>query len=193
MLAYVFWHWPQSGIDPGVYVERLIDFHNTLAANKPAGFQESVVFRVRGASWLKTSDEAYEEWYLLDDSAAMDRLNEAAVSGACEEPHNRVAREAADGIGGLYRLRAGAEDLAQAKFALWLSKPGGVSYKDLYTALEPLTSQPGVALWGRQMTLGPTTEFCVHSPNAIELPPGFSGLQLQITRIYSTNSANSGQ
>ena len=193
MVAYVFWHWPQSGIDPGAYVEHLIDFHNTLAATKPAGFQESVVLRVRGASWLNTSDEAYEEWYLLDDSAAMDQLNEAAVSGACEEPHNRVAREAADGIGGLYRLRAGAEDLAQAKFALWLSKPGGVSYKDFYAALEPLTSQPGVALWGRQMTLGPTTEFCIHSPNSIELPPGFSGLQPQITQIYSTNSASSGQ
>ena len=193
MLAYVFWHWPQSSVDRSSYEERLIDFHNTLAANKPSGFKESVVFRVRGASWLKTSDEAYEEWYLLDDSAAMDRLNEAAVSGACEEPHNRVAREAADGIGGLYRLRAGEEDLAQAKFALWLSKPTGVSYKDFYAALEPLTSQPGVALWGRQMTLGPTTEFCIHSPNSIELPPGFSGLQPQITQVYSTNSASRGQ
>jgi hypothetical protein len=193
MLAYVFWHWPQSIIDRVTYENHLITFHQTLASNEPNGFQQSVVFRVRGASWLNMNDEAYEEWYLLDDSAAMDRLNEAAVSGACEEPHNRVAREAADGIGGLYRLRAGAEDLAQAKFALWLSKPGGVSYKDFYAALEPLTSHPDVALWGRQMTLGPTTEFCIHSPNSIELPPGFSGLQPQITQIYSTNSASSGQ
>jgi hypothetical protein len=114
----------------------------------------------------------------------MDRLNDAAVSGACEEPHNRVAREAADGIGGLYRLRTGGEDLAQAKFALWLSKPSGVSYKDFYATLQPLTSQEGTALWGRQMTLGPTTEFCIHSTNPIELPAGYSGLQPQITRIY---------
>src|SRR5678809_1008903 len=111
----------------------------------------------------------------------MDRLNEAAVSGACEEPHNRVAREAADGTGGLYRLRAGSEELAQAKFVNWLSKPAGVSYKDFYNGLQPITSQPGVALWGRQMTLGPTTEFCIHSTNPIELPPGYSGLQPQIT------------
>ena len=122
------------------------------------------MFRIRDANWLNTNGEAYEEWYLLDDSAAMDRLNEAAVSGVCEEPHNRVAREAADGTGGLYRLRAGAEDLAQARYAVWLSKPSGVSYKDFYAALQSLTSQPGVALWGRQMTLGPTTEFCIHSP-----------------------------
>ena len=183
MLAYVFWHWPQATIDPDAYVNHLIDFHQTLAANKPPGFHHSAVFRIRGASWLKTNDEAYEEWYLLDDSAAMDRLNDAAVSGVCEEPHNRVAREAADGTGGLYRLRAGHEKLSETQYATWLSKPAGVSYKDFYTALQPLTSQPGVALWGRQMTLGPTTEFCIHSTNPIELPAGFSGLQPQITRI----------
>ena len=194
MLAYVFWHWPQATIDHDSYVNHLIDFHNTLAANKPPGFHESVVFRIRGASWLKTDDDAYEEWYLLDNSAAMDPLNDAAVSGVCEVPHNRVAREAADGIGGLYRLRAGHGRLSESRHALWLSKPAGVSYKDFYAALQPLTSEPGVALWGRQMTLGPTTEFCIHSSNPIELPPGYSGLQPQITQIYSsTNSATSGQ
>ena len=168
MLAYVFWHWPQPQIETGSYVDHLIAFHRTLAANKPDGFRESVVFRIRDANWLNTDGEAYEEWYLLDDSAAMDRLNDAAVSGVCEEPHNRVAREAADGTGGLYRLRAGAEDLAQARYAVWLSKPDGVSYKDFYAGLESITSQPGVALWGRQMTLGPTTEFCIHSPTQIQ-------------------------
>ena len=168
MLAYVFWHWPQPQIETGSYVDHLTAFHRTLAANKPDGFRESVVFRISNASWLNTGGEAYEEWYLLDDSAAMDRLNEAAVTGVCEEPHNRVAREAADGTGGLYRLRAGAEDLAQARYAVWLSKPSGVSYKDFYASMEPLTSQTGVALWGRQMTLGPTTEFCIHSPTQIQ-------------------------
>jgi hypothetical protein len=190
MLAYVFWHWPQSHIDPDSYINHLIDFHNVLAANRPNGFHESIVFRVRGASWLNTTGEAYEEWYLLDDSAAMDRLNDAAVSGVCEEPHNRVAREAADGIGGLYRLRAGEGQLREARFALWLSKPAGVSYNDFYTALQPLTAQPGVTLWGRQMTLGPTTEFCIYSATSIELPPGYSGLQPQITPIYSNNNSD---
>ena len=194
MLAYVFWHWPQSHIDRDSYVNHLIDFHNVLAANKPNGFHESVVFRIRGASWLNTADEAYEEWYLLDGSAAMDPLNDGAVSGVCEEPHNKVAREAADGTGGLYRLRAGHGRLSEARHALWLSKPVGVSYKDFYSALDPLTSKPGVALWGRQMTLGPTTEFCIHSTNPIELPAGYSGLQPQITPIYSSDdSATSGQ
>src|SRR5829696_7863067 len=109
MLAYVFWHWPQPKIDRGVYVDHAVEFQRTLASNKPDGFQQSAVFRINNANWLKTGGEAYEEWYLLDDSAGMDKLNDAAVSGACEEPHNRVAREAADGIGGLYRRRTGQE------------------------------------------------------------------------------------
>lgn len=184
MLAYVFWHWPQVDIDRDAYEDHLREFQKTLAANKPAGFQQSVVFRIRGASWLNTNDEAYEEWYLLDDSAAMDRLNEAAVSGACEEPHNRVAREAADGIGGLYRLREGVGNLNDAKFAVWLSKPAGVSYKNFYADLRSLTASPGVALWGRQMTLGPTTEFCIHSQSPIELPPGYSGHSISLERVY---------
>src|SRR5215216_5815040 len=188
MLAYVFWHWPQSTIDPDAYVNHLIDFHQTLAANKPTGFHHSVVFRIRGASWLSTNDEAYEEWYLLDDSAAMDRLNEAAVSGVCEEPHNKVAREAADGIGGLYRLRAGEEDLSEARYALWLSKPVGVSYTDFYATLQPVTAQKGVALWGRQMTLGPTTEFCIHSPLSIPLPQSYSGHSIGLDLIYPRSS-----
>jgi hypothetical protein len=183
MLAYVFWHWPQPVVDQDRYVDHLRAFHQTLAANKPNGFQRSVVFRIRDASWLNTKGDAYEEWYLLDDSAAMDRINEAAVSGACEEPHNRVAREAADGVGGLYKLRTGQEGLAQSKFATWLSKPAGVSYNDFYARLQPLTSQPGVALWGRQMTLGPTTEFCIHSRTPMELPQDYTGHIVQILKI----------
>jgi hypothetical protein len=182
MLAYVFWHWPRPEIERGQYLDHLSEFHRTLAANKPPGFQRSVVFGIHGANWLNTDGEAFEEWYLVDDSAALDPLNDAAVSDACEEPHNRVARQAADGTGGLYRLRAGtAADLAKAKFATWLSKPAGVSYKDFYDGLESLTSQTGVALWGRQMTLGPTTEFCIHSQTPVQAADS-----RELTRIYSS-------
>ena len=185
MLAYVFWHWPQSSVDRDAYVDHMGDFYRTLSANKPAGFQRCVVYRIRGAGWLNTSGDAYEEWYLLDDSAAMDRLNEAAVSGVCEQPHNRVAREAADGTGGLYRFRAGHEEPAESRFALWLSKPNGVSYNDFFSTLQRITSQPGVGLWGRQMTLGPTTEFCIHSPTQIQLPENYNGQTIPLQLIWS--------
>ena len=185
MLAYVFWHWRQPTIDRGAYLDHLADFHRTLAANKPAGFHQSVVFGIRGANWLNTTGEAYEEWYLLDDSAAMDKLNDAAVSGACEEPHKRVARQADGGTGGLYRLRQGQPNLAQSRYAFWLSKPNGVSYNDFYNALQPLTSQPAVALWGRQMTLGPTTEFCLQSTTTIQLPANYIAQTVPLDLIWS--------
>ena len=183
MLAYVFWHWPQAGVDTEVYVAHLEAFHQTLAANGPPGFQRSVVFCIEDADWLQTRGPAYEEWYVLDGSAAMDSLNDAAVSGLCEAPHNLVAREAAGGTGGLYRLRAGEGSLSDARFAVWLAKPEGVTYRDFYETLASLTAQPGVALWGRQMTLGPTTEFCLHSQTPIQLPPGYTGRQLPLTPI----------
>ena len=119
MLAYVFWHWPRPEIERGQYLDHLAEFHRILAANKPPGFQKSVVFSIKNANWLNTNGEAFEEWYLLDNSAAMDPLNDAAVSGVCEEPLNRVARQAGDCTGGLYRLRAVTGDLADAKFATW--------------------------------------------------------------------------
>jgi hypothetical protein len=182
MLAYVFWHWPQTGIDIEKYVDHLIAFHRTLAANKPVGFRGSRVFRIRGASWLDTKGDAFEDWYLLDDSAALDVINHAAVSGPCEEPHNLVAREAADGTAGLYRLRMG--EVGDARYAVWLAKPDGVSYADFFSTLEPIIANARAALWGRQMTLGPTTEFVIHSMNPIQLPQSFKtsqSLTLQTT------------
>ena len=181
MLAYVFWHWPQPGIGVETYVDHLVAFHRTLAENKPVGFQGSRVFRIHGASWLDTNGHAFEDWYLLDDSAALDVINAAAVSGPCEQPHNVVAREAAGGTAGLYRLRTG--EVGDARYAVWLAKPDGVSYKHFYEALELLTAQPNVALWGRQMTLGPTTEFCIHSQTPIQLPAGYTGRQLPLLSL----------
>ena len=177
MLAYVFWHWPQPGVDTETYVDHLVSFHRILNENKPVGFHGSRVFRMHGVSWLDTAGDAYEDWYLLDDSAALDRINEAAVSGVCEAPHNLVAREAAGGTAGLYRLKTG-DILTEPRFALWLSKPDGVSYADFYSTLEPIINEAHAALWQRQMTLGPTSEFLVHSAGEIQLPEAWTASQV---------------
>jgi hypothetical protein len=174
MLAYVFWHWPQPVVDMGSYVDHLVSFHRTLNANKPVGFHGSRVFHMHGVSWLDTTGDAFEDWYLLDDSAALDRINEAAVSGVCEAPHNLVAREASGGTAGLYRLKFGSV-FCEPRFALWLSKPAGLAYADFYATLGPLITG---ALWQRQMTLGPTTEFLIHSATPIELPENWTANQL---------------
>lgn len=174
MLAYVFWHWPQPGVDTETYVDHLISFHRTLNAHKPVGFNGSRVFRMRGPSWLETTGDAYEDWYLLDDSSALDRINEAAVSGVCEVPHNLVAREAAGGTAGLYRIKSG-DVFVEPRFAVWLSKPDAVSYAHFYSTLQPIVTG---ALWQRQMTLGPTTEFLIHSAAPVQLPEAWTTSQV---------------
>jgi hypothetical protein len=188
MLAYVFWHWPQAHVDRELYRTHLAEFHKTLAENKPRGFHHSAVFQISRASWLDTDGIAFEDWYLVDDSAALDPLNDGAVSGACEEPHNRVAREAANGTAGLYRLRYGGMNLADAGNATWFSKPAGLSYRDLYDSMQPLVDENGAVLWGRQMTLGPTTEFCLISKTPIKLPHGFISRQFDLETVWPSQN-----
>jgi hypothetical protein len=172
MLAYVFWHWPTPQTDRTTYENHLRDFHRALAAGKPDGFLRSAVFRLRDAPWLETDDDAYEDWYLVEGSAALDVINDAAVTAARKDPHDRAARHAAGGTAGLYRLRQGSENLEAARFAWWLAKPAGMSYDDFYAQLHPLTDQADVGLWGRQMVLGPTPEFTLRSPQPLDLPAG---------------------
>lgn len=184
MLAYVFWHWRQPSVDASIYETDLIQFHETLQSNRPAGFYRSGVFLIENASWLATDSAAYEEWYLLEDSAAMDRINHAAVHGPCEEPHNRVAKKALGGVGGLYRLRAGQEGLDNATYATWFSKPNGVSYADFDARLGPIIAEKSATLWARQMTLGPTTEFCLHHSSDIQLLPELTRATLPLKTIW---------
>jgi len=121
----------------------------------------------------------------VDNSAALDILNEAAITGPCKEPHNRVASQAAGGAGGLYQLRAGEPGLATAHVALWFAKPSGVSYEDLYAALQPEIEQATGSLWQRQMVLGPAPEFRWHSPRDHTLPEIFNCLKIPLVQIWS--------
>jgi len=183
MLAYVFWHQPYANCDSRTYVADLLDFHRSINAHKPAGFDHSAVFRLREADWLAPG-EAFEDWYLVADSAALDVLNDAAISLAHREAHDRVAHQAAAGTAGLYRLRRGAEAIADARRASWLTKAAGLSYEEFFQSLEPWTKGSGVGLWGRQMTLGPTREFCLLSHEDIDLPESFSPLRLRLQPIW---------
>lgn len=179
MLAYVFWHWPGPEIGTEAYEGLQRAFHRALAQAAPPGFHESVVFRVDGgAAWLGGAP-AYADWYVLDDSAALDPLNLAAVSGACQEPHDRVARAAAAGVGSLLALHGEQANVAAARHSTWLAKPKGMRYADFYAALESVPD----SLWRRQMVLGPTPEFGVLSAGPVSLPAAFQPLQLKLSPI----------
>jgi hypothetical protein len=183
MLAYVFWHWRYPHIEKLSYQQLLIDFHTALRAQKPVGFDYSTVFQVEHVPWLSMAGEAYEEWYILENSAALDALNEAAITGLCREPHQQAARSAAGGTAGLYRLRASSV-ITTAHVALWFAKPAGMSYETVYQTLQPQIKQSPGTLWERQMVLGPAPEFCLQTPGDTTLPANFTVSKTPLTQIW---------
>src|SRR5260370_14125273 len=148
LLAYVFSHRPAGDIDVAVYETALTRFHAALASAPPSGFVRSSTFKV---------GDRYSDWYLVEDSAALNVLNAAAVSGARTPAHDAAAHMAADGVGKLYCLVSG-EPPAGGGFEIQFSKPAGVAYPDHYERLRPYSGRPGVGLWRRMMVLGPPPE-----------------------------------
>ena len=176
MLAYVFWHVPRPGVAAREYESRHREFHTVLGASNVPSLQGLRVYGLAGIPWLG-GQPGYEDWHLLDDSAGLDVLNDAAITQARQIPHDRIAALAADGIAGLYGLRLGV--LIEPAVAYWLSKPAGMSYAAFETSLAPLVAD-GCCLWGRRMTLGPTPEFCLHTPGERRLPHPAVAIQTRI-------------
>jgi hypothetical protein len=160
LLAYVFSHQPAPDVDVARYEETLRRFHRALAELRPRGFIRSLTYR---------SGTRYSDWYLLEDSSALDQLNVAAVSGGRAAAHDEAARMAVDGVGKLMSLTAGEAEVA-AGFEMRFAKPAGMGYAQLYAALERWTREPGNGLWRRMMVLGPPPEFCLTSTEPADLP-----------------------
>jgi hypothetical protein len=168
VLAYVFWHWPRPGIEREEYEGRLVDFHREMSRSLPTGVRRSLVWRVSGAPWLP-SGSGYEDWYLVDDSAALDLINRDAVTGVLGTRHEAVARLSGGGTAGLYQPAQIAAGVVECALAIWFSKPGGLSYGDLYSRLD---AAPG-RLWQRMLVLGPTPEYCLLQPDAGTVPEAY--------------------
>jgi hypothetical protein len=164
MLAYTFWHWKRPDVAVEEYEERQRTFHKALGAAPPVAFEGSSCFAISGAAWAAGGGAAYEDWYLVHDSAALDPLNSAAISASRQAPHDAAAAVAAGGIAGLYRIRIGVRPSTPAT-GHWFSKPPGMSYGDLEGFLRPVVEARQGTLWCRQMTLGPTPEFCLQLPD----------------------------
>jgi hypothetical protein len=183
MLAYVFWHWRHPDVPAASYEAVQRRFHAALRAAPPAGFLGSRSLAISGAPWAGGGDEAYEDWYLLEGSAALDPLNAAAVSASRQGAHDAAAAVAAGGTAGLYLLRLGSAGEAP-RTATWFAKPAGLSYAAMLAALEPLVRADGAALWGRQMTLGPALEFCLHASGPVALPAPLVPVPLHCRPIW---------
>ncbi len=59
-----------------------------------------------------------------------------------------------------------------------------MSYAELFAMVTPLVEREGAALFGRQMTLGPATEFCVLSTGPIALPEALAPLALRLRPVW---------
>ncbi len=164
MLAYVFWHWSLSTINERDYIDRLVSFHQSLRSHAFPDFHSSHVFQVKNAPWGPPDKPFYEDWYLVENFASLETLNITAITAANKAPHDQAAQYAADGKAGLYQLCAGEVDPARSHIACWFSKPTGMSYGAFFSLVRPLVEENEGALWQRQMTLGPTPEFCCWAP-----------------------------
>jgi hypothetical protein len=188
MLAYVFWHWRRKDISRDDYEQRQRRFHASLQAAPSAGFLGSRSVAIRAAPWAASGGEAYEDWYLVEDSAALDPLNQAAITAPRQAPHDAAAAVAEGGTAGLYRLRRGSAGDTIPTLSAWFSKPSGMGYDQLFSAMEPLLRSTSGALWCRQMVLGPTPEFCLHSSGPVTLPEAFMPLVLELRPIWPGRS-----
>lgn len=159
MLAWVFWHARFEHVREAEYVDALDSFHKRLRAAAPPGLVGLRTLRHHAVPWLKAATEVHEDWHFLADSAALDRLDEAAVAAAASEAHERIARLAAAACAGLYRLQFGQP--GSRPRLRWLEKPRGMP-PDAFVASLP----EATAVWRRQMVLGPTPEYAVESQDA---------------------------
>jgi hypothetical protein len=162
MLAYVFWHWKRPDVDRESYETVQRQFHERLAEAPSAGLVGSWTSSVIGVGWAPPDAVVYEDWYLIEGSAALDALNDAAVTGRRALSHDAAARLAAGGTAGLYRLRGG-HLITNVRTASWFSKPMEITRAALDAEVEHALGGLRFALWMRQMVLGPTPEFCVQT------------------------------
>jgi hypothetical protein len=190
MLAYLLWHRPADGIERAAYERACERFHRSLQHSPPAGFRGSAVFAVAEHPWRASApleqsrpadpieaesspDHAserspsgehgrtYEDWYLLEDFAALGVLNEAAVAHGHRSAHDDLAKRFGTGAGGLYRVLEGHPDLAGTPLAVWVARPPGAPRRALGELLGDGIDPEHASLWRRQLVLGPAPEYCL--------------------------------
>jgi hypothetical protein len=191
VLAYLFWHRPGPEAAAEGYEDAQLAFHRSLAHGRPVGMLGSALLRAPEMPWLPdpaggtgTGTGGYEDWYLVEDFAALGVLNEAAVGRGHRTSHDRAARHVRAGAGGLYGLyerpprdggegegSAGSGGPAERLFdgvdtAVWVAREPGSAEPALGALLGDGAPAGGASLWRRRLVLGPAPEFCLLADGA---------------------------
>lgn len=154
MLAYVFWHRPKPDADVEAYEDAQRAFHAAIEV-------PSACFKVDPLPFAEGG--GYEDWYLVENWAAVGQLNTHAVDAIRERFHSRAASHAATGWGGIYELVRGTVAIPDG--VEWIDKPRTKSSEEFVAAL------PNEVVWRRQLVLGPAPEFCVMTPTSASRRP----------------------
>ena len=202
MLAYVFWHRPRLAVERLAYEQSQIAFHRSLAHTRPVGLWGTAAFRAAQLPWPAPAGPGYEDWYVLEDFAALGVLNEAAVGRGHRSAHDGVARRFGAGAGGLYaliegdhlRLQQPGPALAGAPVAVWAGREPGTPMPAGGRLIGELLGDGAdparVSLWRRQLVLGPAPEYCLlceEEPAGVapgRLPAGWSARALMREAIF---------
>ena len=108
MIAYAFWHSPAAGVPEDEYEAVLATFMGELFTAAIPGLRRIRSIRFEGLPWVAASP-AYQDWYELEETAALAALEAGAVRASMAAPHAAIARLAGIGSGGLFARRSDSE------------------------------------------------------------------------------------
>jgi hypothetical protein len=182
-LAYVFWHWPRPEVSTASYENKLSSFLKALSSARPSGLVEALSFRVGSLPWGPPHSNLYEDWYVVEGFSALGGLSDAAVAEGARAPHDSIAKDYMKGAGGVFKSIGGDLHLGEARFATWIEKPVGPSYESYYKELAESVGESRTDLWRRQLVLGPSSQFCVHSRVALQLPTSFRQITSKVELV----------
>jgi hypothetical protein len=196
VLAYLSWHRPAPTVEREPYERALEQFHRSLKHQPPSGFRGSASYRAVTLPWLSGGSASppttgsyaaggYEDWYLLEDWAAVGVLEEAAVAHGHVSAHDRVASLSGVSTGAVYRFLEGHAQLDDAHVAVWVARAGGHEHPSLSALLGDGMNPAFDGLWRRSLGLGPAPEFCLLASEAsagvapTRLPLGWAATTLE--------------
>jgi hypothetical protein len=124
-------------------------------------------FRTSTLPWLD-DPSGYEDWATINDSCALNTLNEQALSGRIAALHDTVAQQMGVGYDGIYYHLWGNMHPHVAERAPWLSRPRGMEFRPLLEGISQTATAP-VSFWRRFLVLSPGLEFVMLGNASLEL------------------------